>query len=80
MPPAEPDLAERTNLVDLPDVAAAPLLGVLPAGMGALDPTAFLAAARAGLAPALGGRFDAADFGRAHAPAAGARAAGKGPT
>jgi dethiobiotin synthetase len=80
VPPAEPDLAERTNLVDLPVVAAAPLLGVLQAGMGGLDAPAFLAAAREGLAPELGGGFDAADFARAHAAAADARAAGRGPT
>jgi dethiobiotin synthetase len=53
--PAEPDLAARCNLDDLPAYARAPLLGRLPGGAGDLDPTAFLAAARAGLAPVLGG-------------------------
>ncbi len=53
--PAVPDLAARCNLEDLPAYARAPLLGRLPSGAGGMDPIAFLAAARAGLAPALGG-------------------------
>jgi len=53
--PAEPDLAERTNLEDLPRVTGAPLLGVLPAGLGGVDPDALLAAARCGIGPVLGG-------------------------
>lgn len=53
--PAEPDLAERTNLDDLPAVTGAPLLGVLPAGLGEADPEAFAEAARCGLGPVLGG-------------------------
>lgn len=56
--PAEPGLAERSNLRDLEMLAARPLLGVLPAGAGGLDRERFLVAARAGLAPQLGGRFD----------------------
>lgn len=52
-PPA-PDLAETTNLDDLPRVTGAPLLGVLPEGAAA-DPTAFAAVARCGLGPVLGG-------------------------
>ena len=63
--PAEPDLACRSNVRDLETLAARPLAGALPAGAGALDPVDFLLAARAGLAPALGGTFDAADFRRA---------------
>ena len=63
--PAEPDLACRSNVRDLETLAARPLAGALPAGAGALDPVDFLLAARAGLAPALGGTFDAADFQRA---------------
>lgn len=35
--PTEPTLAERSNLLDLPNTAGAPLLGVLPAGIGS-DP------------------------------------------
>ncbi|NYD35796.1 dethiobiotin synthase [Actinomycetospora corticicola] len=57
--PAGPDLAERTNLDDLPRVTGAPLLGVLPAELGGTDPGAFETAARCGLHPVLGGRWDA---------------------
>ena len=53
--PAEPGLAERTNLEDLPRVTGAPLLGVLPAGLGGADRDALLAAARCGIGPVLGG-------------------------
>ena len=53
--PAEPDLASRCNLSDLPLVAGAPLLGALPEGTVpsgggvAGDRAAFLAAARSAL-------------------------------
>ncbi|MBW5484082.1 dethiobiotin synthase [Streptomyces bambusae] len=60
--PAEPDLACRCNLADLPAVAAAPLLGAVPEGSGALAPDAFRAAAPAWLAPELGGTWSAAEF------------------
>jgi dethiobiotin synthetase len=63
--PAEPDLACRSNVRDLETLAARPLAGALPAGAGSLGGAEFLLAARAGLAPALGGAFDAADFRRA---------------
>ncbi|QIK05164.1 dethiobiotin synthase [Streptomyces sp. Je 1-4] len=53
--PAEPDLAARCNLTDLPDAAGAPLLGLVPEGSGGLSPHAFRAAAPDWLAPALGG-------------------------
>jgi dethiobiotin synthetase len=53
--PRRPGLAERTNLADLEVIAGEPLAGVLPEGAGALDRAAFLAAARAGLSPRLGG-------------------------
>jgi dethiobiotin synthetase len=53
--PEQPDLAEQTNVDDLPRVTDAPLLGVLPAGLGGVDRDAFLAAARCGLGPLLGG-------------------------
>lgn len=56
--PAEPDLAMRANVGDL--YAMAPLLGVLPAGMAAMRD--FRRRARAALAPAMGGSFDAAAF------------------
>jgi dethiobiotin synthetase len=66
--PAQPDLAARSNVRDLETLAAQPLSGVLAEGAGALHPSAFADAAAAGLAPAFGGRFDAADFRRAHDP------------
>jgi dethiobiotin synthetase len=53
--PREPGLAERQNLADLPALIGGPLAGALPAGSGALARPEFLAAARAGLAAALGG-------------------------
>ena len=64
--PAEPGLAERSNLRDLATLAARPLLGVLPAGAGALPVADFLVAARAGLGPQLGGSFDARAFQAGH--------------
>jgi dethiobiotin synthetase len=60
--PTEPDLAARCNLDDIPDVAGAPLVGALPQGIGALAPAEFLAVARQGLGPSLGGEFDAKRF------------------
>ena len=62
--PDEPDLAMRCNLRDLETLAARPLLGALPLGAGALPRAEFLAVARAGLAPQLGGSFDARAFRR----------------
>lgn len=53
--PAEPDLAARCNLGDLPVVAGAPLLGVVPAGAGALAPVDFRARAASWLTAELGG-------------------------
>lgn len=50
--PAEPGLAERCNRDDLPRVTGVPLLGVVPAGSGALSPADFAAAALAWLGPA----------------------------
>jgi dethiobiotin synthetase len=60
--PGEPDLAARCNLADLPDAAGAPLLGVVPAGAGALAPVEFRRSVAAWLAPCLGGRWDAGAF------------------
>jgi dethiobiotin synthetase len=60
--PADPDLAMRSNIRDLETIGARPLAGALPEGAGQLDPADFLLAARAGLAPALGGTFDPAEF------------------
>jgi dethiobiotin synthetase len=60
--PDSPDLAMRCNVTDLPDVTAAPLLGALPMGAGALDPADFRAAAPGWLAPRLNGIWDAEVF------------------
>lgn len=60
--PAEPDLAARCNLDDLPHVAEAPLVGAMPEHAAALDRAEFLAVARRSLAPSLGGEFDASGF------------------
>jgi dethiobiotin synthetase len=60
--PAEPGLAERCNVADLEMLAARPLVGSLPEGMGLLDRGSFARTARAGLGPALGGGFDPASF------------------
>ncbi|AZM63560.1 MULTISPECIES: dethiobiotin synthase [unclassified Streptomyces] len=60
--PDEPDLAARCNLVDLPDVTGAPLLGAVPAGAGALAPAGFRASAPHWLAPRLEGTWDTEAF------------------
>ncbi|MGW0084704.1 dethiobiotin synthase [Streptomyces sp. NPDC003393] len=67
--PAEPDLASRCNVADLPKVAGAPLLGALPDGAGVLAPADFRRAAPKWLAPRLNGSWDAAAFARREAPA-----------
>ncbi|WP_328429214.1 dethiobiotin synthase [Streptomyces sp. NBC_00443] len=66
--PAAPDLASRCNVADLPEVAGAPLLGVLPTGAGALAPADFRAAAPGWLAPRLFGTWDAEGFRGREAP------------
>ncbi|MGC0378723.1 dethiobiotin synthase [Streptomyces sp. SAI-229] len=66
--PAEPDLASRCNLLDLPDVTGAPLLGAVPAGAGALEPAGFRASAPHWLAPRLEGTWDAETFRVREAP------------
>lgn len=43
--PAQPDLAERSNLKDLPQVTGVPIVGKVPAGAGTLDRQAFVAQA-----------------------------------
>ncbi|WP_328324101.1 MULTISPECIES: dethiobiotin synthase [unclassified Streptomyces] len=53
--PAEPGLDARCNLLDLPEVAGAPLVGVVPEGAGRLAPAVFRDRARSWLAPGLGG-------------------------
>ena len=64
--PAEPDLAARSNLVDLPIVAGAPLLGALPDGIAGLSPAEFRAVARDSLSPWLDGDFDSDVFTALH--------------
>jgi dethiobiotin synthetase len=66
--PQLPDLAERCNISDLEGLAGQPLSGALPAEAASLDDAAFAVAAERGLAPALGGEFDAAAFRQAAAP------------
>lgn len=51
--PAEPDLAARCNVADLPAITGLPLLGALPEGAGRLTPPEFLEAARQALEPGL---------------------------
>lgn len=66
--PAEPDLACRHNLMDLPRLIGGPLAGVLPDAAATLARPAFAAVAHAALAPSLGGVFDASDFTEGHRP------------
>ena len=73
VPPDEPDLAMRSNLEDLEQIAGAPLAGALPAAAAVLEPDAFAAAALAGLGPRFGGHFDADDFRRTQGVPQGAR-------
>jgi dethiobiotin synthetase len=62
--PAEPGLAERSNIRDLEMLVARRLAGALPsaAGGSAAGAGGFVATARAGLGPQLGGAFDALAF------------------
>ena len=60
--PLEPDLACRTNLKDLSSLIGEPISGAMLADSGELSRSNFLVAAESALSPALGGRFDAADF------------------
>ena len=55
--PADPDLADRENLADLPVAAGAELAGILPDGAGALGREEFLNVARASLSTSLGGQL-----------------------
>ncbi|MBT2450945.1 ATP-dependent dethiobiotin synthetase BioD [Streptomyces sp. ISL-43] len=60
--PADPGLAARCNLADLPSVSALPLLGAIPSGAGSWDPAAFRAAAPSWLAAPLAGTWSAGSF------------------
>jgi dethiobiotin synthetase len=55
--PAEPDLAARCNLTDLPAVTGVRLLGSVPDGAGCRPPAEFARLARHALAPDLGGEW-----------------------
>jgi dethiobiotin synthetase len=66
--PADPDLAMRCNITDLPDVTGCPLLGAIPQGVADLPTARFLETVRASLAPDLGGTWNAADFAVRYAP------------
>jgi dethiobiotin synthetase len=74
--PADPGLAERSNLTDLAvlaSLAGCSLAGLLPAGAARLNRDDFLAAAQGGLGPAFGGSFS-----QETAPAPQARREGPG--
>ncbi len=64
--PAEPDLAARCNLLDLPEAAGGPLLGVLPDGAANLTNPDFTTMARNALSPWFGGTFDPEKFAAPH--------------
>jgi dethiobiotin synthetase len=64
--PEHPDVAARSNVADLEMLGVRPLQGALPEGLGGRDRADFLATARAGLGPSLGGTFDAAGFRARH--------------
>ncbi|GAA2445808.1 dethiobiotin synthase [Streptomyces macrosporus] len=55
--PRDPDLAARCNLADLPVAADAPLVGLVPQGAGALDPSVFRRRAATWLSPEVGGTW-----------------------
>ncbi|SCK59149.1 dethiobiotin synthase [Streptomyces sp. WMMB 322] len=59
--PAEPDLATRCNVEDLPAASGAALAGALPAGAGAMSTPDFRAAAPSWLTGRLGGSRKASD-------------------
>ncbi|MFJ8013596.1 dethiobiotin synthase [Streptomyces sp. NPDC096339] len=60
--PAEPDLAARCNLADLPRSSGLPLLGAVPEGSGGLAPEEFRGSAPGWLSPALSGTWSAESF------------------
>ncbi|MEU1392618.1 MULTISPECIES: dethiobiotin synthase [unclassified Nonomuraea] len=62
--PEEAGVTERSNVADLEMLAARPLAGVLPEGVGRLGREAFAQPAREGLGATLGGSFDPSAFKR----------------
>ncbi len=61
-PQADPGLAQRCNVEDLPDYCEAPLHGVITMGAGLLDCEEFGRRAEASLTPHLGGTCDMTGF------------------
>jgi dethiobiotin synthetase len=59
---SHPGMVDLSNIGDLEKIAGGPLAGAVRSHAGELARPEFLAAAGAGLAPSLGGQFDAADF------------------
>jgi len=59
---SHPGLVDMSNLVDLEKIIGGTLAGAVRSHAGDLARPEFLSAADAGLAPSLGGHFDAADF------------------
>ncbi|MEV6580163.1 dethiobiotin synthase [Streptomyces sp. NPDC051582] len=60
--PAEPDLACRCNLADLPSSSGLPLLGVVPEASGSLSPESFREAAPTWLCADLSGSWSPESF------------------
>ncbi|MER7462389.1 dethiobiotin synthase [Streptomyces sp. NPDC097981] len=60
--PAEPDLACRCNLADLPASSGLPLLGAVPEASGSLSPESFRTAAPTWLSPELSGTWSPESF------------------
>lgn len=60
--PAEPDLACRCNLADLPSSSGLPLLGAVPEASGSLPPGSFRTAAPTWLSPTLSGTWSPESF------------------
>ncbi|MFE9630825.1 dethiobiotin synthase [Streptomyces sp. NPDC006463] len=77
--PADPDLASRCNLADLPKSSGLPLLGAVPAGSGTLPPPHFRTAAPTWLSPTLAGTWSPEPFLTTWSPSAFVPAAPPGP-
>ncbi|MFT6564551.1 MAG: dethiobiotin synthetase [Actinomycetes bacterium] len=59
---SHPNMADLCNLVDLEKIIGGPIAGAIRSHAGDLSRPEFLTAADEGLAPALGGQFNAGDF------------------
>ena len=60
--PADPDLATRCNLEDLPRLTGVPLLGEIPEGAGRLDPEGFRRRAAGWFGPAVAQNLTKASY------------------